>query len=342
MKLSALAEKLGASVSGANDPEITGVARIEEAQPGQLTFVANPKYTAEAKKTQASAVLVAPDFPQLDLPTLRIANPDLAFARAIELFYQPPAYPPGIHPRAEVHPTAKIGQDAHIGAYAVIGENCVIGDHAVILPHVVIYPGVTIGHHFFAHAHSVVRENCRLGDHVILQNGAIVGSDGFGFARLDDGGWYKIVQSGPTILDNRVEIQANACVDRARVGHTYIGPGVKVDNLVQVGHGSIVGENSLLCSQTGLAGSTEVGRNVILAGQVGVAGHCRIGDGVIATAQAGLHGDIPPGSMLSGSPGFDNRQWLRVTAIMPRLPELVRQLQRLVRKMEKWESQQGS
>lgn len=342
MKLSELAQKLGAARTAGTDPEITGVAGIEEAQPGQLTFVANPRYSAEARKTRASAVLVAPDFPLVDLPTLRIANPDLAFARAIELFYQPPAYPPGIHPRAEVHPTAKIGRDAHIGAYAVIGENVSIGDNAVILPHVVIYPGVSIGNHFFAHAHAVVRENCRLGDNVILQNGAIVGSDGFGFARLEGGGWYKIVQSGPAILDDDVEIQANACIDRARVGHTHLGRGVKVDNLVQVGHGSLIGENSLLCSQTGLAGSTEVGRNVILAGQVGVAGHCRIGDGVIATAQAGLHGDIPPGSMLSGSPGFDNRQWLRVTAIMPRLPDLVRQLQRLVRKMEKWEAQHGS
>jgi len=326
MKLSEIAERLGGVQTGAGDPEISGLARIEEAEPGQLTFVANPKYTAEAKKTQASAVLVAPEFPEIDRPTLRIANPDLAFARAIELFYQPPAYPPGIHTRAEIHPSAKIGRDAHIGAYAVIGENVVIGDHAVILPHVVIYPGVTIGHHFFAHAHSVVRENCRLGDRVILQNGAIVGSDGFGFARLEGGGWYKILQSGPAILDDEVEIQANACIDRARVGHTHLASG----------------ENSLLCSQTGLAGSTEVGRNVILAGQVGVAGHCHIGDGVIATAQAGLHGDIPPGSVLSGSPGFDNRQWLRVTAIMPRLPELIRQLQRLVRRMEKMEAQQGS
>ncbi len=342
MKLSQLAEILGADRTGDADPEIHGVARIEEAQIGHLTFVANPKYTAEAKKTQASAIVVSPDFPQTDLPALRIANPDLAFARAIEIFYQPPAYPPGIHPRAEIHPTAKIGPGAHIGPYAVIGENSVIGDHAIILPHVVIYPGVSIGHHFFAHAHSVVRENCRLGNHVVLQNGAIVGSDGFGFARLENGGWYKILQSGPTILDDDVEIQANSCVDRARVGQTYIGRGVKIDNLVQVGHGSTVGENSLLCSQTGLAGSTEVGRNVILAGQVGVAGHCRIGDGVIATAQAGLHGDIPPGSMLSGSPGFDNKLWLRVTAITPRLPELVRQLQRLIRRMEKWESQQGS
>jgi UDP-3-O-[3-hydroxymyristoyl] glucosamine N-acyltransferase len=342
MKLSALAHQLGGVLTGDHDPEITGVAGIEEAQTGHLTFVANPKYTAEVKKTRASAVLVSPDFPETALPALRVKNPDLAFARAIEVFYRGPVYAPGIHPKAEVHPAAKIGARAHIGAYAVIGEDVTIGEDATILPHVVIYPGVTIGNRFFAHAHAVVRENCRLGDGVILQNGAVVGSDGFGFARLEGGGWYKIVQSGPAILDDEVEIQANACIDRARVGETHLHRGVKVDNLVQVGHGSIIGENSLLCSQTGLAGSTEIGRNVILAGQVGVAGHCKIGDGVIATAQAGLHGDIPAGSMLSGSPGFDNKQWLRVTAIMPRLPELVRQLQRVVKQMEKWAAQQGT
>src|SRR5579875_1908858 len=225
MKLSVLAHQLGGVWTGDHDPEITGVAGIEEAQPGQLTFVANPKYTAEVKRTRASAVLVSLDFPETPLPTLRVRNPDLAFAKAIEVFYRGPMYPPGIHPRAEIHPTAKIGARAHIGAYVVIGENVTIGADATILPHVVIYPGAVIGNRFFAHAHAVVRENCRLGDGVILQNGAIVGSDGFGFARLEGGGWYKIVQSGPAILDDEVEIQANACIDRARVGETHLHRG---------------------------------------------------------------------------------------------------------------------
>jgi UDP-3-O-[3-hydroxymyristoyl] glucosamine N-acyltransferase len=269
-------------------------------------------------------VIVGDDFPAIEAATLRNKNPYLAFARAIELFYQPPKYAPGVHPTAVVDPSAKIGKNAHIGAYVVIGEGVMIGDGAVLLPHVVIYRGVTIGDHFFAHAHAVVREDCRLGNHVVLQNGVVVGSDGFGFAKDDAGHWYKILQSGPTILGDNVEVQANSTIDRASVGETHIASGVKVDNLVQVGHGSRVGEDTLLCAQVGLAGSTEIGKSAILAGQVGVAGHCRVGDNVIITAQSGTHGDIPAGSMISGSPAFDHKQWLRATAAFARLPEIAK------------------
>ncbi len=328
------ARVLEAEWHGAPDVEITGVAGIEDAEPGQITFVANAKYAAMAQTTRASAILVTPDFPEVPAVTLRLKNPYLAFARAVEIFYQPPVWPEGIHPTAVLDRTAKIGKNARIGAYAVVGMNVVLGDDATILPHVVIYPGVHIGYRFLAHAHSVVRENCRLGNDVILQNGVVVGSDGFGFAKDERGQWHKIPQSGPTVLGDRVEVQANACIDRASVGATRIGDGVKVDNLVQVGHGSSVDENTLLCAQVGLAGSTHVGKNVILAGQVGVAGHCRIGDNVIAIAQAGLHGDIPAGSMLAGSPAFDHRQWLRATALFSRLPELVRQFQRKPKREE--------
>lgn len=328
MKLAELAQVLGAECQGNPAIEITGVAGIEEAGPGHATFVANPKYALLARKTNAGAVLVSPDFPEIEAATLRIKNPYLAFARAIEIFHPAPAYPPGIHPTAVIDPTAKIGEGASIGAYTVIGESCVIGKHATILPHVVIYPNVHIGDHFFAHAHAVVREACRLGDHVILQNGAIVGSDGYGFAKDDAGRWHKIVQSGPAVVEDEVEIQANSCIDRASVGETRIGRGAKIDNLVQVGHGSTVGENTLLCAQVGLAGSSHIGANVILAGQVGIAGHCTIGDGAIVTAQAGVSHNIEPGRIISGSPGYDNRQWLRVCAIMPRLPELLKQFER--------------
>ncbi|HVW76313.1 MAG TPA: UDP-3-O-(3-hydroxymyristoyl)glucosamine N-acyltransferase [Alloacidobacterium sp.] len=328
MKLAELAQVLGAQYQGNPEIEITGVAGIEEAGPSQVTFVANPKYAPLAKKTQAGAVLVAPDFPEIEAATLRISNPYLAFARAIEVFYAPPAYAPEIHPTAVIHPSARIGSGASIGAYVVIGRNCVIGDHATILPHVVIYDNVRIGDHLFAHAHAVVREGCRIGDRVVLQNGVIVGADGYGFAKDNSGKWHKIVQSGPAIIEDEVEIQANSCIDRASVGETRIGRGAKIDNLVQVGHGSSVGENTLLCAQVGLAGSTHVGKNVILAGQVGVAGHCHIGDGVIVTAQSGVGGNVEAGKVISGSPAYDNRQWLRVSAIMPRLPELLRQLQR--------------
>lgn len=334
MQSGELARLLQAELRGNPALEITGVAGIEEAGPGQITFVANPRYAALARTTGASAILVAPDFPEVAATTLRLKNPYLAFARAVELFYRPPVWPSGVHPTAVIHSTAKIGANPRIGAYVVIGEDVMIGDDAVILPHVVIYPGVRIGDRFFAHAHSVVRENCRLGDDVLLQNGAVVGSDGFGFAKDEAGRWHKIPQSGPAILGDRVEVQANASIDRASVGATRIGNGVKIDNLVQVGHGSSVGENTLLCAQAGLAGSTHVGRDVILAGQVGVAGHCRIGDGVVAIAQAGLHGDIAPNSMVAGSPAFDHKQWLRASALFSRLPELVRQLQRKPKREE--------
>jgi UDP-3-O-[3-hydroxymyristoyl] glucosamine N-acyltransferase len=333
MKLGELAVKLGAELRGDAELEVTGVKGIEDAGPSEVTFVANPRYTALARKTRAAAVLVEPEFQQIEAATLRIKNPYLAFSRSLALFYQPPAYPPGVHPTAAVDPTAEIGEGAHIGAYVVVGPGVHLGAHATLLPHVVLYPGVQAGAHFFAHAHAVVRENCVLGDHVTLENGAIIGSDGFGFAKNESGHWLKIPQSGPVRLGNRVEVQANACIDRATVGLTEIGDGTKVDNLVQVGHGSKVGENSLLCAQTGLAGSSVIGSNVILAGQTGVAGHCTVGDGVILTAQSAVSHDVPAGKMISGSPGFDNRIWLRAVAVFQRLPELLKRLDRLEKRL---------
>jgi UDP-3-O-[3-hydroxymyristoyl] glucosamine N-acyltransferase len=324
MKLAELAQRLGAVLEGDPSLPVSGVASIESAGPEEVSFVANPKYAALARTTQAAAVLVDPNFPRIDAATLRITNPYLAFARAIEIFYQPPAYMPGVHPTAIVSPSAKIGANAHIGAYVVVGDHVELGEDAVLLPHAVIYAHVRAGKNLLMHSHSVVREHCRLGDNVTLQNGAIVGADGFGFAKRADGGWHKILQSGPAVLENDVEIQANACIDRASIGETRIGSGTKVDNLVQVGHGSAVGEDTLLCAQVGLAGSTTIGKRVILAGQVGVAGHCTVGDGVIATAQSGIPSDVEPGKVVSGYPAIDNRQWLRVVALMNRLPDLLR------------------
>lgn len=325
MKLAEIASKLDARLENASpDAEIRGVAGIDEAGPGQITFVANPKYAAAARTTRASAIIVSEDFPAASTAVLRSKNPYLAFARAIEFFYQPPNYAPGKHPTAVIHPSAVIGEAAHIGPYVVVDEDVEIGKNAVLLAHVVIYRGAKIGDNFFAHAHAVVREHCRLGDDVLLQNGAIVGADGFGFAKDNSGAWHKIVQSGPAVLENRVEIQANACVDRASVGRTHVASGAKIDNLVQVGHGSSVGENTLLCAQVGLAGSTEVGKNVILAGQVGVAGHCKIGDGAIATAQSGIPNDVPAKAIVSGYPAIDNKLWLRCVAVFNRLPEMAK------------------
>jgi UDP-3-O-[3-hydroxymyristoyl] glucosamine N-acyltransferase len=331
MKLSAIAAALHARLeNGSPETEITGLNGIDQAGPGELSFVSNPKYAAAARSTKASAVIVAEDFPAIPTAMLRAKDPYLSFARALELFHQPVRYAPGVHPTAVVHSTAKVGAHAHIGPYVVIDEHVEIGEGAVLLAHVVIYRGVKIGNHFFAHAHSVVRENCRLGARVLLQNGVVVGADGFGFAKTAEGRWHKIPQPAPVIIGDDVEIQANSCIDRASVGETRIGRGVKIDNLVQVGHGSSVGEDALLCSQVGLGGSTEIGARAILTGQVGVVGHCKVGEAAIVTPQSGVANDVAAGALVSGAPAVDHKLWLKYSAILPRLPEMARALRRKV------------
>jgi len=330
MKLADIAKALNARLDNASPTtEITGVAGIEQAGQGQLTFVSNPKYNAAAKTTRASAVIVAENFPSITTGMLRHKNPYLAWAKAIELFYQPPSYAPGIHPTAVVNPKASLAKNAHVGPYVVIDEDAVIGDNAVLLAHVVIYRGATIGNNFFAHAHAVVREFCQLGDNVLLQNGAVVGCDGFGFAKDEAAHWHKIVQSGNVVVESDAEIQANACIDRASIGETHIGRGAKIDNLVHVGHSCTIGHDTLLCAQVGLAGTTDVGNNVILAGQVGVSGHVKIGDGAIAIAQSGIPHDVPAGAMVSGAPAIDHRLWLKCCAAYAKLPEIAKAVRKL-------------
>jgi UDP-3-O-[3-hydroxymyristoyl] glucosamine N-acyltransferase len=325
MKLAQIASALGVRLeNGSPATEITGVAGIEEARLGELTFVANVKYAAAARTTKASAIVVSEDFPAVATAMLRSSNPYLTFARAIALFHPAEEYAPGIHPTAVVHPSAKIGTGAHVGPYVVVGEDVVIGKDAVLLAHAVIYRGVRVGDNFFAHAHVVVRERCRLGNNVLLQNGVVIGGDGFGFAKDDQGHWHKIPQPQPVVIGDDVEIQSNSCIDRASVGETRIARGTKIDNLVQVGHGSHIGEDSLLASQVGLAGSTELGKNVILTGQVGVVGHCKIGDGAIVTPQSGVAGDVPAGAIVSGAPAIDHKLWLKVSALLSRLPDIAK------------------
>ncbi|MDR3326397.1 MAG: UDP-3-O-(3-hydroxymyristoyl)glucosamine N-acyltransferase [Rhodospirillaceae bacterium] len=319
------------NVANKENIDIIGVAGIEDANSNQITFIANKKYTPMANVTNAGAIIVSPDFPQITIPTLRTKNPYFAFALAVELFYQSPQYESGIHTTAIIHPSAKIGNNAHIGAYVVIDADVKIGNNAILLSHVVIYRGVHIGNDFFAHSHAIVREYCSLGNHVTLQNSAIIGSDGFGFAKNDNGQWHKIVQSGITVIKDNVEVQANACVDRSTIGQTYIGCGVKIDNLVQIGHGSKIGENDMLCAQVGISGSTAIGANVILAGQVGIAGHCKIGDDVIVTAKSGVSGDIKSRKIVSGIPAIDNKLWLRISAAYKCLPEMIKIIRKLTK-----------
>jgi UDP-3-O-[3-hydroxymyristoyl] glucosamine N-acyltransferase len=335
MKLSEIARKLECRLEGSPDIEIRGVSGIEQAEPGHVTFLANRRYFPLLKTTRASAVLIEegvsiardPGLPPL--AALRSPNPYLAFAHAIELFYQPPRYAPGIHPTAVIAKSSRIGEGAHVGPFCFIDEDVEIGRNAVLHSTVTIYRGAKIGDDFFAHAHAVVREFCRIGHRVILQNGVIIGGDGLGFAKQKDGAWFKMLQSGPAVLEDDVEVQANACVDRATVGETRIGRGAKLDDLVLIGHASQVGANSMICGQTGLAGSTKIGKGCILAGQVGTSGHLTVGDGAVITARSGVPGDVPPGATYSGYPAVDNRLWLKMSAALNRLPDTIKRVREL-------------
>ncbi|MEQ1353350.1 MAG: UDP-3-O-(3-hydroxymyristoyl)glucosamine N-acyltransferase [Candidatus Acidiferrum sp.] len=341
MKLSEIANKLGCRIEGPSDVEITGVAGIDHAKAGHVTFLANRRYFPLLKTTEASAVLLqdgiqvdrAPGAPAI--AALRSENPYLDFAQAIELFYTPPRYAPGIHPSAVIAKSARVGEGAHIGPYCFVDEDVEIGRNAVLHSSVTIYRGVKIGDDFFAHAHAVVREFCNIGNRVLLQNGVIIGCDGLGFAKLKDGSWYKMAQSGPAVLENDVEVQANSCVDRATVGETRIGRGAKLDDMVLVGHASKIGRNAMLCGQVGLAGSTQIGNGCILAGQVGSSGHLTLGDNSVITAKSGIPRDVPAGAMHSGIPAVENKLWLKSIAALYRLPELQKRVWELESEIEK-------
>jgi UDP-3-O-[3-hydroxymyristoyl] glucosamine N-acyltransferase len=341
MKLSEIAQKLGCRVEGPADAEITGVAGIDHAKPGHITFLANRRYFPLLKTTEASAVLLQ-DGINIERETgaprisaLRSENPYLDFARTIELFYQPPRYAPGIHPTAVIAKSARVGDGAHVGPYCFVDDDVIIGRNAVLHSSVTIYRGVKIGDDFFAHAHAVVREFCSIGNRVLLQNGVIIGCDGLGFAKRKDGTWYKMAQSGPAVLEDDVEVQANSCVDRATVGETRIGSGTKLDDMVLIGHASTVGKNAMLCGQVGLAGSTHIGNGCILAGQVGSSGHLTLGDNSVITAKSGIPRDVPTGAMHSGIPAVENRLWLKSIAALYRLPELQKRFWELEAQVEK-------
>jgi UDP-3-O-[3-hydroxymyristoyl] glucosamine N-acyltransferase len=269
------------------------------------------------------------------LAALRSQNPYFDFARAIELFCAPAAYPAGTHPTAVVAKSAKIGEGAHIGPHCFVDEGVEIGRRAVLHSLVTIYRNTRIGDDFLAHSQTVVRERCTIGNRVILQNGVVVGGDGFGFAKRPDGRWHKIMQNSPVVIEDDVEIQSNSCIDRATVGETRIRRGAKIDDLVLVGHACDVGEDTILCGQVGLAGSTRVGNGCILAGQVGSAGHLDIGDGATVTSQSGVPSDVPPGALYSGYPAMENKLWLKVMATLKNLPEMQKTVRRLARKSKR-------
>jgi len=344
MKLLDMAQRLSCRLECDPQAEILGVAGIDYAGRGQVTFLANRRYSPQLKTTLASAVFIEEGVAieraegAGPLAALRTNNPYLAFAQAIELFYEAPRYEAGVHPTAVIAPSARIGKGAHIGPYCFVDEGAEIGANSVLHSFVTVYRGAKIGEGFFAHAHAVVREFCQIGERVILQNGVIIGGDGLGFAKRADGTWHKIAQSGVVVLGDDVEVQANACIDRATVGQTSIGNGTKIDDLVLVGHASKVGANTMLCGQVGLAGSTRVGEGCILAGQVGTAGHLSVGDGAVITAQSGVPNDVPARALFSGYPAVENRQWLKMMAALQRLPELQKRVQELEAEMQRRKS----
>lgn len=337
MRLEHLATGLGCQLVGDPTLEISGLAGMEQAACGQLTFLANPKYASKVKLTKASAILVAEPIPGLSIACLVSANPYHDFARALAMFYQPPQPTLGISPLAYVDPSAQIGEGASIGPFCAVGPNVIIGRNAVLHPSVVIYEGARIGDDFLAHSHSVVREFCRIGHRVILQNSVVIGGDGFGFAKTKEGTQFKIVQSGFVVIEDDVEVQSLSAIDRATMGETRVKRGAKIDNLVQIGHASVVGEDNIICAQVGLAGSTILGNNVLLAGQVGVSGHLTINDNAVIYAQSGIGHDVAKGAVVSGSPAFDSRQWLRSITAFPKLADLlktVRQLEKRISELE--------
>jgi UDP-3-O-[3-hydroxymyristoyl] glucosamine N-acyltransferase len=337
--LGQLAELLAARVAGDADLPISGVSTLERAGPGEIAFLANPKYAAKAKATRASAVIAAE--PLGNVPTLVSSNPYYDFARVLALYYKPPRPAPGVHPAASIAPSATLGPNASIGAYAVIGERTIIGANAVLHPHAVIYQDCAIGDDFTAHSHVSVREFTRIGNHVTLHNGVAIGGDGFGFAKDNSGRQFKIVQSGITVIEDDVEIQTLTSVDRATLGETRVKRGAKIDSLVQIGHACVVGEDNIICGQTGLAGSTVLEENVIMAGQTGSAGHVTIHKNATVWAQSGVGHDVPEGCVVAGSPAFDAREWLRAVSAYPRLPELLRTVRALEKRVAELEKQKA-
>jgi UDP-3-O-[3-hydroxymyristoyl] glucosamine N-acyltransferase len=341
VKLRDIAARLSCSFEGDGDIEITRVASLEDAGAGDLAFFASRKYLDELRKTRASAVIAAAGVTEAPCPVLRTDDPYLTFARALAVFadeWRPPA---GVHPLALVEPGATIAPDASIGAFAAVGQGARIGARTVVHPHVTIGRFVEIGEDCVIHPQASIRERARVGNRVVLQNGAVLGTEGFGFAHRRDGTHEKIPQIGALVVEDDVEIGANSTVDRPALGETRIGAGTKIDNLVQIAHGVRLGRNVLLAAQVGIAGSTIIEDGVTLAGQVGVAGHLTIGKGAIATAQTGIPNSVDAGAFISGYPAIPNRDWLKASAVFRKLPELRRLVADLERRIAELEVEAG-
>ncbi len=346
MKFSEIAEKLSSAAQSNSltthpdlNPDIISIAPIEEAASGTISYIEGGKFAAMVGKTAASALVLPSDEALQTQATERgiawIASPEprLLFASAIALFYKPFQPAPEIHPTAVIHPSAEIGQDVYIGAHVVIQPGAKIGNEVCIHPNVVIYPEVQIGDRTVLHANCTIHERSQIGADCVIHSGAVIGAEGFGFVPTPQG-WFKMQQSGRTVLENGVEVGCNTTIDRPAVGETRVGRNTKIDNLVQIAHSCQVGENCAFAAQVGMAGGVKIGNRVILAGQSGIANQAKIGDGAIASAKAGIHSDVAPGEIVSGIPAMPHKNFLKVAAVYSRLPELYQTLKQLQRRLE--------
>jgi UDP-3-O-[3-hydroxymyristoyl] glucosamine N-acyltransferase len=338
LKLREIARRLECRLEGDGEIEIRRVAAIDEAGSGDLTFFTNVKYAPQLRTTAASAVILSNEAEAAPCAMLRVAHPYFTFARAVELFVPDDRPAPGIDASAHVASSAIVSPDAFIGPFAVIGDAARIGARTLVHAHAVVARGAQVGDDCVIHSRVSIRERVQIGHRVIVQDGAVIGSDGFGFARRPDGTHHKIPQIGGVVIEDDVEIGANAAIDRPAVGETRIGAGTKIDNLVQIAHGVTIGRDVLLAAQVGIAGSTTVEDRVTLAGQVGVSGHITIGRGVMATAQTGIPNSVEAGSFISGYPAIANRDWLKSSAIFRKLPELRKTVADLRARLERLES----
>jgi UDP-3-O-[3-hydroxymyristoyl] glucosamine N-acyltransferase len=338
VNLTQIAQWIDAKIEGNEDIEITGLAKIEEAQSGHLSFIANPKYAKYIESTNASAVLVDQDFPETDKTVLRVGNPYFAFLTLAQKFYQQaPQVDAGIHETAIIGQDTVVGDECSIGAYVVIGKDCFIGKGTTIFPGTFIGDRVKMGENCLVYPNVSIREECQIGNNCILHMGAVVGSDGFGYA-FEGGKFHKLPQMGIVVLEDDVELGANITIDRATMGETRIQKGAKLDNLIQIAHNVQIGQHTALAAQTGISGSTKLGSYVQVGGQAGFAGHLTIGDQAKIGAQAGITKSIPDGGFYSGYPARPFRQEMREHASLAKLPGMLKRFKELEAKVEELEA----
>jgi len=337
IRVSALAKLLDCPYKGKGTTLISGVSNLKEAEKGDIVFLAHRKFRSQLEQTKASAAIIPCDETFDRIPVIKSDSPQLSFIKVVEYFFHPHKPAPGIHSQAYVSPTAKVGKDVSIGAFAFIGDEVEIGNRTVIFPFVAMYPRTRIGRDCFIHSHVSIREESFIGNKVIIHNGAVIGSDGFGYIQDNRKTHVKIPQKGIVVIQDNVEIGANTTIDRASLGKTIIHKGTKIDNLVQIAHNVEIGSDVILIAQTGIAGSSKIGKNVIAGGQVGIADHVEIGDNVIMAAKSGVTKSIPANSMVAGIPHLDIRDWRKAWVSIPQLYDLLKEIKKLKKKIEKLE-----